>query len=46
MTPRHRLSQNRSVLESKLLKNICNLSVNDKISKYNFLTTKHELFYF
>ena len=44
MTPRHRLAQNRSVLESKLLKNICNLPLNDKISKYNFLTTKYELF--
>ena len=44
MTPKHRLTQNRSVLESKLLKNICNLSLNDKINKYNFLTTKYELF--
>ena len=44
MTPKHRLTQNRSVLESKLLKNICNLPLNDKISKYNILTTKYELF--
>ena len=42
--PKHRLTQNRSVLESKLLKNICNLPLNIKISKYNFLTTKYELF--
>ena len=44
MTPRHKLSQNRPVLESKLLKNISNLPLNDKISKYNFLTTKYEIF--
>ena len=44
MISKYRLTQNRSVLESKLLKNICNLSVNDKISNYNFLTTKYELF--
>ena len=44
MTPRHRITQNRSVLESRLLKNICNLPLNIKINKYNFLTTKYELF--
>ena len=44
MTPKYRLTQNRSVLESKLLKNIHKLSLNDKINKYNFLTTKYELF--
>ena len=44
MTPRHQLSQNRPILESKLLKKICKLPLNDKISKYNFLTTKYELF--
>ena len=43
MTPRHRLIQPKSVLELKLLKNICNLPLNDKIGKYNFLTTKNEL---
>ena len=43
MTPKHRLTQPKSVLELKLLKNICNLPLNDKISKYNFLTTKYEL---
>ena len=44
ITPRHRLTQNRSILESKLLKNICNLPLNIKINKYNFLTTRYELF--
>ena len=44
MTPKYRLTQNRSVLESKLLKNISKLPLNIKISKYNFLTTKYELF--
>ena len=43
MTPRHRLTQPKPVLESKLLKNICNLPLNDKIGKYKFLTTKYEL---
>ena len=43
MTPRHRLTQPKSVLELKLLKNICILPLNDKIGKYNFLTTKYEL---
>ena len=43
MTPKYKPSQPRSILESKLLKNICNLPLNDKISKYNFLTTKYEL---
>ena len=44
MTPKHRLTQPKSVLELKLLKNICNLPLNDKISKYKFLATKYELF--
>ena len=44
MTPRYRLIQNRSVLESKLLKNICNLPLNDKLNKYKFLSLKYELF--
>ena len=43
MTPKHRLAQNRSVLESKLLKNICDLSISDKIIKYNYLSIKDGL---
>ena len=43
MTPRYRLTQPKSVIELKLLKHIRNLPLNDKISKYNFLTTKYEL---
>ena len=37
------LNQNRSVLESKLLKQIHNLSFIDKLTKYNFLSDKYEL---
>ena len=43
MTPRYRLTQPKSVLELKLLKNIRNLSLNDKITKYKFLAAKYEL---
>ena len=43
MTPRYRLTQPKSVLELKILKHICNLPLNDEISKYKFLATKNEL---
>ena len=43
MKPRYRLHQPRSILESKLLKNICNLSYIDKSSKFKFLAIKYEL---
>ena len=41
MNPKHKLSQPRRVLESKLLKNIKNASRDDKINKYNFLSRKN-----
>ena len=44
MKPRHRLTQPKSVLELKLLKHICNLPLNDKITKYNYLSSKYEIF--
>ena len=43
MTSKHRFHQPRSVLESEILKRISNLDFVEKISKYNFLTTKYEL---
>ena len=46
MTSKHRFQQPRSVLESELLKRISNLDFLDKITKYNYLTTIYELFYF
>ena len=46
MTPKHRLTQPKSVLDLKLLKYISNLPFNDKFTKYKFLTTKYELLYF
>ena len=36
MTPKHRLTQPKSVLELKLIKNICNLPLKDKFTKYKF----------
>ena len=38
------LLQNRSVLESKLLKHIHNKDFSDKFIKYNYLSKKYELF--
>ena len=43
MTSKHRFQQNRSVLESELLKRISNLDFVEKITKYNFLSSKYEL---
>ena len=39
----HLLSQPRPVLESKILKHICDLSYIDKINKYAFLAIRYEL---
>ena len=44
MTSKHRFQQPRSVLESELLKRISNLDFVDKITKYNYLSSKYELF--
>ena len=44
MNSKHRFQQNRSVLESELLKRISNLDFADKITKYNYLSSKNELF--
>ena len=44
MTSKHRFQQNRSVLESELIKRISNLDFVDKITKYNYLSSKYELF--
>ena len=41
MTPRHRLEQPRRLLESRLLKHITNLNVDEKNIKYNFLWQKY-----
>ena len=38
------LLQNRSVLESKLLKHIHDKNFSDKFIKYNYLSKKYELF--
>ena len=43
MTIKHKLQQPRRVLESKLLKHIKNVSYDDKISKYKFLTYVYDL---
>ena len=45
MTAKHKIQQPRRVLESKLLKHIKNVSYNDKIKKYNFLTLEYELLF-
>ena len=45
MTPRHQLQQPRRILESKLLKHIKNVSYDDKINKYHFLTNEYELLF-
>ena len=43
MTSKHRFQQPKSVLELKLLKNICNLDFVEKITKHNFLSSKNEI---
>ena len=43
MTAKHKMQQPRRILESKLLKNIHNVSYNDKINKYKFLSGEHNL---
>ena len=45
MTTKQNLQQPRRVLESKLLKYIKNMSYDDKINKYNFLTLEYELLF-
>ena len=40
----HLLLQSRSILESKLLKHIHNSDFSDKLTKYEFLSKKYELF--
>ena len=42
MTTKHKLSQPRRILESRLLKYIKNKSHDDKISKYHFLSKQYE----
>ena len=43
MKPKHRLQQPRSVLESKILKQINDLSYTELVEKYRFLLRKYEL---
>ena len=43
MTAKHKMQQPRRILESKLLKHIHNVSCNDKINKYNFLSREYDL---
>ena len=45
MKRNHLLNQNRSVLESKLLKQIHNANFNDKLTKYQFLSKKYNFIY-
>ena len=40
----HLLSQPRSILESKILKQVHNKNFSDKLTKYEFLSKKYELF--
>ena len=44
MTPQHRFHQPRRVLESKLMKHIKNMSYDDKMNKYTFLTLQYDLY--
>ena len=44
MTPQHRFHQLRKVLESKLMKHIKNMSYDDKMNKYTFLTLQYNLY--
>ena len=41
MIAKHKMQQHRRILESKLSKNIHNVSYNDKIKKYNFLSREY-----
>ena len=43
MTGKHKMQQPRRILESKLLKHIHNVSYNDKINKYKFLSREYNL---
>ena len=43
MTAKHKMRQPRRIFESKLLKHIHNMSYNDKINKYNFLSREYNL---
>ena len=43
MIAKHKMQQPRRILESKILKNIHNVSYNDEINKYNFLSRKYNL---
>ena len=43
MTAKHKMQQPRRILESKLLKHIHNVSYNDKINKYKFLSLEYNL---
>ena len=45
MTAKHKIQQPRRILESKFLKHIHNVSYNDKINKYNFLSREYKLIY-
>ena len=42
----HLLNQNRSILTSKILKQIHNLDFIDKITKYRFLSIKYDMLSF
>ena len=43
MIAKHKMQQPRRILESKLLKHINNMSYNDKINKYSFLSREYNL---
>ena len=45
MTAEHKLQQPRRVLESKFSKHIKNVSYDDKINKYKFLTLEYKLLF-
>ena len=45
MTAKHKIQQPRKVLASKILKHIKNVSYDDKINKYTFLTLEYELLF-
>ena len=44
MTAKHRFHQPRRVLESKLMNHIKNMSYDDKMNKYTFLTLQYNLY--
>ena len=45
MTYRYQLEQPGSMIESKMVKHIKNMSHEEQISNYNFLTCKHNHLY-